>query len=101
VTEIAGSFSGFGEQLSSRRSTFPKHSIGKGGRTEALCCEQFEHLQRGKDTPAADVQLPVCLATIVCTRGRYVGGRPRVSIRGSRLGTPCRAAWARSHAAIS
>lgn len=62
VTEIAGNFSGFGDQLSSRRTTFPKYSQLTGRRVIGLnpqCEEASLEWVRGSDSPGPTVELPV------------------------------------------
>ena len=61
ATEVAGSFSGFGDQISSRRATFPKHGMGTGGRTFRIMDKALEPVIRGRCAPAAQYNFPVCL----------------------------------------
>lgn len=56
VTEIAGDFSGFGEQISSLRCTAPRAPATTGTRTYKLLENAFVPFQRGHDAPAADVE---------------------------------------------
>lgn len=56
ATEIAGDFSGFGEQISSQRLTEPRARVPKGTRTYKLHEKPFLPFQRGQDAPPVDVQ---------------------------------------------
>lgn len=56
VTEIAGDFSGFGDQISSLRCTAPRALTTKGTRTYKLHEKPFLPFQRGHDAPAVDVE---------------------------------------------
>lgn len=61
VTEIAGNFSGFGDQLSSRRTTFPKYSQLTGRRVIGVnpqCEEALLQWVKGSDSPGPTVELP-------------------------------------------
>eukprot|EP00892_Ulva_mutabilis_P005897 jgi/Ulvmu1/367/UM001_0374.1 len=56
ATEIAGDFSGFGEQISSKRWTEPRARMPKGTRTYKLHEKAFLPFQRGQDAPAIDLE---------------------------------------------
>ena len=67
VTEIAGNFSGFGDQLSSRRTTFPKYSQLTGRRVIGVnpqCEEAFLQWVKGSGS-GSSVELPVLSSSLL------------------------------------
>lgn len=60
-TEIAGDFSGFGEQISSERVTAPRYTACQYGARSRTLPGPLEPLSQchGLDAPAADYRLPV------------------------------------------
>lgn len=59
AVEVAGNYSGFGDQISSRRETEAKHVIGSGGRTLCILERTLEPQTRGLCAPAASYTMPV------------------------------------------
>lgn len=62
VTEIGGCFSGFGDQLSSLRTTFPQHRQPTGKRILGVnpqCEEAWLQWVKGADSPGPTIDLPV------------------------------------------
>jgi hypothetical protein len=59
VVEVAGNYSGFGDQISSRRETEPKHVIGSGKRTLRILEKTMEPQIRGLCAPGANCDQPV------------------------------------------
>ena len=68
VTVIAGNFSGFGDQLSSGRTTFPKYSQLTGRRVIGVnpqCEEALLQWVKGSDSPGPTVELPVLSSSLL------------------------------------